>query len=53
MGPDLELIARQQDGTEFAVNITLSPIDTGDVLVLVKAVGDVTNGMRRSRTPSA
>ena len=42
MGLDLELIARQRDGTEFAVNITLSPIDTGDVLVLVKAAGDVT-----------
>jgi PAS domain S-box-containing protein len=42
MGLDLEVIARQRDGTEFAVNVTLSPIDTGDVLVLVKAAGDVT-----------
>jgi PAS domain S-box-containing protein len=42
MGLELELIARQRDGTEFAVMITLSPIDTGDVLVLVKAAGDVT-----------
>jgi PAS domain S-box-containing protein len=42
MGVDLELIARQRDGSEFAVHITLSPIDTGDVLVLVKSAGDVT-----------
>jgi len=41
MGLELELTARQRDGREFAVNITLSPIDTGDVLVLVKAAGDV------------
>jgi len=30
------------DGTQFPVYITLAPIDTGDVLVLVKAAGDVT-----------
>jgi len=42
MGLDLEVIARQRDGTQFAVNVTLSPIDTGDVLVLVEAAGDVT-----------
>src|SRR5664279_3525012 len=42
MGLDLEVVARQRDGTEFAVNVNLSPIDTGDVLVLVKAAGDVT-----------
>ena len=42
LGLDLELVAWHVDGTQFPVNITLSPIDTGDVLVLVKAAGDVT-----------
>jgi len=42
MGLDLELSGRHRDGTGFPVNINLSPIDTGDVLVEVTAVSDVT-----------
>jgi PAS domain S-box-containing protein len=40
-GLDLQLIGRQQDGTEFPINVSLSHIDTGDVLLVVTAVRDV------------
>jgi PAS domain S-box-containing protein len=43
MGLDLALIGRQRDGTELPVNISLSHIDTGDVLLVITAVRDVTN----------
>ena len=41
-GLDLELSGRLRDGTEFPVNISLSHIDTGDVLLVITAVRDVT-----------
>jgi hypothetical protein len=41
-GVDLVLSGRQRDGTEFPVSITLSSIDSGDVLLVVTAVRDVT-----------
>jgi PAS domain S-box-containing protein len=41
-GLDLELNGRQRDGTEFPANISLSHIDTGDVLLVITAVRDVT-----------
>src|SRR5674476_115094 len=34
MGLDLELIGRQRDGTLFRVKVTLSAIETGDVLLV-------------------
>jgi PAS domain S-box-containing protein len=40
-GLELELSGRQQDGTEFPINISLSHIDTGDVLLVITAVGEV------------
>jgi PAS domain S-box-containing protein len=40
-GLDLELSGRQQDGTEFPINISLSHIDTGDILLVVTAARDV------------
>ena len=54
-GLDLELSGRHQDGTEFPVNVSLSHIDTGDVLLVVTAVRDVVrrrsppDGRRRRR----
>src|SRR5450759_3756672 len=41
-GLDLELSGRHRDGTDFPVNISMSQIDTGDVLLVVTAVRDVT-----------
>jgi PAS domain S-box-containing protein len=42
MALDLELTGRQQDGTELPANITLSHLDTGDVLLVITAVREVT-----------
>jgi PAS domain S-box-containing protein len=42
LGLDLELIGRQQDGTELPVNLSLARIDTGDVLLVIRATDDVT-----------
>src|SRR5664280_165430 len=41
-GLEVELCGRPQDGAEFPVNISLSTIDTGDVLLVITAVRDVT-----------
>ncbi|HZX98518.1 MAG TPA: PAS domain S-box protein [Dermatophilaceae bacterium] len=41
-GLELELSGQHQDGTEFPINISLSTIDTGDVLLAITAVRDVT-----------
>jgi len=46
MGLDLELKGRHQDGSEFPVNIHLSHIDTGDVLLVITAAGEVTKFRR-------
>ena len=42
IGVDLELSGRHHDGGEFPISITLSYVDTGDVLLAIAAVGDVT-----------
>ena len=41
-GVDLEVSGRHRDGREFPVIISLSHIDTGDVLLVVTTVHDVT-----------
>jgi PAS domain S-box-containing protein len=41
-GLDVELSGRNREGTEFPVNISLSHIDTGDVLLVITAALDVT-----------
>ena len=40
-GLEVELSGRHRDGTDFPVNISMSQIDTGDVLLVVTAVRDV------------
>jgi PAS domain S-box-containing protein len=40
-GLELVLKGRPRDGTEFSVNVAMSHIDTGDVLLVVTAVRDV------------
>jgi PAS domain S-box-containing protein len=40
-GLNLELGGRQQDGTELPLDVSLSQVDTGDVLLVISAVRDV------------
>jgi len=42
MGLDLEMSGRHRDGRKFPVNVSLSGIDTGDVLLEFAAVSDLT-----------
>jgi PAS domain S-box-containing protein len=45
-GLDVVLGGRHQDGSEFPINVSLSHIDTGDVLLVITAVGDVAKQKR-------
>ena len=47
---ELVLSGLQKDGTELPVNISLSHIDTGDVLLVVTAVRDVTQQLDAVKT---
>lgn len=49
MGADLELAARRKDGSEFPVDIALSPIETDDGLLVVAAVRDITERRQADR----
>ena len=50
MGEGLDLFARRKDGTEFPVDVRLSPIDTDMGILVLSTIRDLTERLRAQQT---